>query len=232
MTLLLAALLLAQPSAAAEMEPPPEEIVDFLGRRRLCLDLPAPAERSDFHQSEWRRLACGSLASEEQSWRERYRGNSGALAWLDRDPRDFRVPGIMVSGHDGPPATFVHRIELAGTENRGPTPFHLSIDSDAENGGATLFTASWGDVPARTFRIDNARFPWLDLQSVDTALTTQGANAHLRVDLRFGYRRFYCAGEDEDDRPRLTIRFARDRISAAFQDRTNCATRSVDLPAG
>lgn len=225
MTLLLAALLLAQPAAAPDPAPPPEEMVDFLGRRRLCLDLPPPGERADSDQAEWRRLACASLASEERYWRDHYRRNAAALAWLDHDPRDFRVPGIMVSGWHGPPGAYVHRMEWTGTENGGPAPFHLSIDSDAENGSATLFTASYGDVPARTFRIDNSRFPWLDLQSVSAAL---GSDL-LHVDIRFGYRRGYCADQDEDDRPRVAIRFGRDRVIASFEDRTNCEVRNVDL---
>lgn len=221
--------LIAQPLAVAELDPPPEEMVDFLGRRRLCLDLPAPAERNAFHQSEWRRLACGSLQSEERTWRDHYRGNADVLAWLDRDPRDFEIPGIIrVRSWDGPPGAYVHRMEWTGTENDGPSPFHLSIDSDAEHGAATFITASYGDVPARTYRIDNARFPWLDLQSVRAA---QGSD-DLHVDLRFGYRRGYCADLDSDDRPRLTIRFARDRISASYEDRTNCEVRNVDLTPG
>jgi hypothetical protein len=231
MMLLLAALLLAQPAAAPDPAPP-TEMIDFLGRRRLCLDLPASAERTAFAQSESRRLACASIASEERMWRDHYRGNAAALAWLDRDPRDFRVPGIMVSGYDGTPAPYVHRIALSGTDNGGQSPFHLSIDSDTENGGATIFTASWGDVPERSFRIDNARFPWLDLQSVRTAMTAQAPRGSFTVELRFGYRRGYCADRDEDDRPRLRIRFARDRVSAAYEDRTNCAVRNVDLTPG
>jgi hypothetical protein len=226
MTLLLAALLFAQPAAALDPEPPPTEMIDFLGRRRLCLALPTP--RNALDQSEARRLACASIASEERTWRDHYRGNSAALAWIDHDPRGFRVPGITVSG-DGPPPAYVHRIELSGTESGGPTPFHLSIDSDAENGGATLFTASFGDVPARTFRIDNARFPWLDLQSVVTGLRRPSPDAYLRVELRFDYRRGYCAELDQDDRPHLTLYFYRDRVTANYEDRTNCGFRRVSL---
>lgn len=229
MTFLLAALLLAQPAAAPEPAPPPTEMIDFLGRRRLCLELPTPADRSAAYQAEARRLACASLVSEERMWRNHARGNTVALAWLDRDPRDFRIPGtIMVRSGDGPPGAYVHRMEWAGTENGGPVPFRLSIDSDAENGAATLVTASFGDGPARTFRIDNARFPWLDLQSVSAAL----ASDILRVGVRFGYRRGYCADQDGDDRPRLTVRFMRDRITASFEDRTNCEVRNVDLTSG
>ena len=229
MTLLLAVLLLAQPAAGAEPAPPPTEMVDFLGRRRLCLELPAPAERSAAYQAEARRLACARIASAARRWRDHYRGNAAALAWLDRDPRDFRIPGIiMVRSGDGPPGAYVHRMEWTGTENGGPAPFRLSIDSDAENGAATFITASFGGVPARTFRVDNARFPWLDLQSVNAAL---GSDL-LRVEIRFGYRRGYCADQDGDDRPRLTVRFARDRVTASFEDRTNCEVRNVDLTAG
>lgn len=228
MALLLAALLLAQPAAAPDPVPPPEEMIDFLGRRRLCLELPAPSERTNHHQSEWRRLACSSLASEERAWREHYRGNPAVLGWLDRDPRDFQVPGvIVVRSWDGPPGAYVHRMEWTGTENGGPAPFRLSIDTDSESGAATSITASFGDAPARTLRIDNARFPWLDLQSASAAL----GSGILRVDIRFGYRRGYCAHRDEDDRPRLTIRFARDRVGASFEDATNCTFRNVDLPA-
>jgi hypothetical protein len=229
MILLFAALLIAQPAAAPDPEPPPEEIIDFLGRRRLCLELPPPAERSIFHQSEWRRLACASLASEERMWRDHYRGNAGALAWIDRDPRDFRMPGIIASGYDGPASAFVHRIEIEGTENGGPARFRLTIDSDSENGGATLFTASYGDVPARSFRIDNSLFPWLDLQSVRTALRAQPPGDDLTLDIRFGYQRGYCAQVDGDDRPRLNISFHRDRVSANYEDRTNCGFRRVSL---
>lgn len=225
---LLLALLFAQPAAAPDPEPPPMEMVDFLGRRRLCLDLPAPAEGAAADQAEWRRLACGSLASEERIWRDHYRSNEAALAWLDRDPLYFRVPGITVRSREGPPGAYVHRMEWIGTENGGPAQFRLAIDSDAEHGAATLITASWGDVPARTFRIDNANFPWLDLQSVAAAL----AGDHLRVDIRFGYRRGYCADREADDRPRLTLRFARDRVSASIEDRTNCGYRIVAVPAG
>jgi hypothetical protein len=226
MPLLLAALALAQPTATLDPAPPPEAMVDFLGRRRLCLELPAPDQRNAYEQSESRRLACTGLAAEERVWRDRYRGSADALAWLDRDPRDFRMPGIMVRSGDGPPGAYVHRMEWTGTENGGPAPFRLGIDSDAEQGATTLITASYGDVPERSFRVDNARFPWLDLQSVRASLGTD----LLRIDLRFGYRRGYCGELDEDDRPILTIRFARDRASATFEDRTNCAIRNVELP--
>lgn len=231
MTPVLAALLamLAQPAAAPEPPAPPEEMIDLLGRRRLCAALPAEAERSLAAQAEWRRLACGALPSEERELRERYRGNAAALAWLDRDPRDFRLPGpIVVHRPDGPPSAFVHRMEWSGTESGGPAAFRLSVDSDAENGGATLFTAAWGDVPARSFRIDNGRFPWLDLQTVRAQL----GDDRLSVELRFGYRRGYCADADEDDRPRLALIFYRDRVSASYEDRTNCGSRRVSLDPG
>ena len=225
MPLLLTALLLAQPLTAPDAAAPREEMVDFLGRRRLCLALPAPDQRNAYEQSESRRLACASLAAEERVWRDRLRGNANALAWLDRDPRDFRMPGMLVRSGNGPPGAYVHRMEWNGTENGGPSQFRLSIDSDAEQGAATWISASYGDVAARTFRIDNARFPWLDLQSVRAAF---GGDT-LRIDIRFGYRRGYCGELNEDDRPNLTIRFTRDRVRATFEDRTNCAIRSVHV---
>jgi hypothetical protein len=231
MNLLLAALLATSAqSTAADIPPPPREMIDFLGRRRLCLELPAEAERSAFAQAESRRLACASLASEERRWRDRYRADADALAWLDRDPRDFQLPGVVVvQAWDGPPGAYVHRMEWNGTEEGGPRPFHLSIDGDAENGAATMIIASYGDVPARSFRIDNARFPWLDLQSVRVAMGSGASRDALSVTIRFGFRRGYCAFQDRDDRPRLAIAFGRDRISASYEDRTNCGTGSVSL---
>jgi len=222
--------LLSQPApVATELPPPPEEMIDFLGRRRLCHDLPASAERNLAEQAEGRRLACDALPSEERHWRDHYRGNATVTAWLDQDPFNFRLPVISVSGWDGPPPAYVHRMEWTGTESGGPASFHLVIDTDAENGAATLFTASYDDVPARTFRIDNGHFPWLDLQSVTAHLGSRGARDYLDVDIRFGYRRGYCALFDEDDRPRLAIVFHRDRVSASYQDRTNCRTDFVSL---
>ena len=53
----------------------------------------------------------------------------------------------------GPPGAYVHRMEWSGTEEGGPTPFRLSIDGDAENGAATLITASYGDVPVRSLAV-------------------------------------------------------------------------------
>lgn len=228
--MLLLALIASVAQVAAEAPPPPEEMIDFLGRRRLCIELPAESERSAAERAEWRRLACASLASEEARWRERYRRDADARAWLDRDPRDFRVTGsIVVSSWDGPPGAYVHRMEWTGTEEGGPASFRLVIDTDAENGAATVFTASYADLPARTFRIDNARFPWLDLQSVHAALGSRAPRDELHVDLRFGYRRGYCPDADADDRPRLTILFRRDRIAASYEDRTNCGFSRVIL---
>lgn len=221
--LLLALALQASPAPDSE---PPEEMIDFLGRRRLCAELPAPPERSDFQRSEERRLACASLAAEEARWRRRYRDDRAALAWLDRDPRDFRVPRIVVSSWDGPPPAYVHRVELSGTETGGPAPFHLVIDSDSEAGAATLVTASYAGVPARSFRIANDRIPWLDLQSLRVSMG--GGRDYLHADLRFGHRRGYC-GDEGDDRPRLILIFRRDRVTASADDRTNCASRAVPL---
>lgn len=228
MILTLALVVVVAQAPAAEPGPPPEAMVDFLGRRRLCLALAPPADRTADQQAESRRLACDALPSEERSWRQRFRADANARAWLDGDPRDFRLPGIIVSSRDGPLPAYVRRIEWSGTELGGSATFRLSIDSDAENGGATLFTASYGDVPGRTYRIDNARFPWLDLQSVRTALGDGPGGTALRVDIRYGYRRGYCGDQDGDDRPVLSLVFARDGVSAADQDRANC--RMTRLP--
>ena len=229
MSLILAIALAAAQAQAAEPGPPPEALIDFLGRRRLCLALPLLADRSAVQQAEPRRLACDALPGEERIWRQRFRADAGARAWLDSDPRDFRLPGIIVSSRDGPPPAYVRRIDWSGTELGGSATFRLSIDSDAENGGATVFTATYGDVPGRTYRIDNARFPWLDLQSARAALGDGPGGNALRVDIRYGYRRGYCGDQEDDDRPVLTLVFARDGVSATDQDRMNCRLTRLPL---
>ena len=195
MSLLFASLLaaLAQPAAAPEPGQPPEEMIDFLGRRSLCLELPArrPSARLA-DQAEWRRLACAALPSEERRWRDRYRGNAAVSAWLDQDPRNFRLPSVTVSGWDGPPPAYVHRMEWTGTESGGPAAFHLAIDSDAENGAATSFTASYGDVPARTFRHRQCALS-LARPAERHARRSERWPRLSPVDIRFGYRRGYCA---------------------------------------
>ena len=226
MFLPLALVLVAAQAAAAEPAPPPEAMIDFLGRRRLCLALPPLAARDAPQQAEWRRLACDALPSEERRWRQTARGDAAAFGWLDSDPRDFRLPAIVVSSAAGPPGAYVHRLIWAGTDNGGVIPFRLEVDSDADNGATTVITASFGDVPARAFRLDNARFAWLDLQGVRAALDAGGTE--LRVDIRYGFRRGYCGDRDGDDRPSLSLAFARDGVSAADQDRTNC--RMTRLP--
>jgi hypothetical protein len=229
MSLPLALALIAAQAAGPEPAPPPEAMIDFLGRRRLCLALPPLANRTTFQQAESRRLACDALPGEERRWRETARGDAAALGWLDSDPRDFRLPAIIVSSAAGPPGAYVHRLLWTGTDNGGVVPFRLEVDSDADNGATTVITASFGDLPARSFRLDNARFAWLDLQGVRAALDAGGAD--LRIDIRYGFRRGYCGDRDSDDRPSLSLVFARDGVSATDQDRANCGMTRRPLSA-
>jgi len=208
---------------------PPEEMVDFLGRRRLCLELPEPADRLAGDEREWARLNCTSLPEEERTWRTRYQSNADVRRWLDQDPRRFHLPSIWVSGYDGPPDGDATRLEISGVSFEDGSPFRVAVDRGAGNGRFTTFAVSFADVPARTFAIENARFPGLDLQSMMVFYGRPSPNERLLVKLRFGYPRGYCAVGQEDDRPELSIGFSRTEIDGDYLDRTNCGSSYVDL---
>jgi hypothetical protein len=210
---------------------PPEQIIDFLGRRRLCRELPEPADRRAGDEREWRRLNCASLPDEERSWRARYETNAGVRLWLDQDPREFRLPRIVVSSNDGPPRGDVHRMEVTGVSYDDGSPFRLSIDTEAGDGRYTSFTASFAGLPDRVFMIDNARFPYVDLQSLEVAFGRSSPNERLILDLRYGYPRDYCSDAAfDDDRPGVIIYFSRAEPHAYHRDMTNCGYTSEDLP--
>jgi hypothetical protein len=214
---------------AVDGDVPPTAMIDFLGRRRLCGELPTEADRPAYHRAEWARLACARLPAEEGEWRRLYRADTRVIAWLDRDPQNFQLPFILMSFWDGPPPADVREMEWTGTHAGGGGRFRVRIRTDAENGATTLVTASFDDVPPRTYRIDNARFPEIDLQSVHAAFGEPGPQHELHVGLRYGYRRGYCEQNEADDRPRLSLTFERDRIQAAYQDRINCRTDYREL---
>lgn len=239
--LALAAIALQPPPAPGAREPilpePPGEMIDFLGRRRLCaqLDLGGEPEEPRFHhyrEVELARLQCNRIAGEERLYRERYAGRADVLVWLNRDPERFNLGRdagmIMVSTWDGPPGGDARRVEQRGRDARSGAPYRVIVDADADGGRLTAITASFGTVPARTFYIDNRRITLLDLQSLAVAVRTVAPHEQLVVLLRFGYRRGYCA-DVGDDRPKLDLSFRPGEVTAQAEDRTNCGTGYIDL---
>jgi hypothetical protein len=217
------------PPAFYSWPQPPEQMIDFLGRRRLCRELPEPTDRRPGDEREWARLNCVSLPEEERSWRARYESNADVRLWLDQDPLDFRLPRIVVSSNDGPPRADVHHMDVTGVSYDDGSPFRVSADTGAGAGRYTTFTVSFADVPERVFTVDNARFPFVDLQSLEVAYGRLPPNDELIIDLRFGYPRGYCTDTDDDDRPSLTIYFNRAELHGYYQDMTNCRYKTETL---
>src|SRR5262245_39291903 len=131
MILLLLAAQAAAPSAADDPRSwnnPPIELVDFLGRRRLCAELGAPEGRGAGERQEAERLHCAALPAEERIWRAHYAGNAPVLRWIDLDPRGFHLNGIIVRMWDGPPTARPQHIVQRGRDQRGRR-FRLVINS-------------------------------------------------------------------------------------------------------
>jgi hypothetical protein len=230
MSLLALAAALHPTNPSFDWPEPPEEMVDFLGRRQLCGYVQQGPEQSVGDRIAWARLNCASLPQEESEWRARYASNEDVRRWLDQDPNDFQMPTVYVSGYHGPPPADARHLLLSGQSYDTGSTFRLSVDHEAQRGRYTTFTASFAGLAPRTFAVDNERFPGVDLQSIAVSLGRSGPGEVLIVELRSGYERGYCSINEQDDRPRLTIYFRRSEIQAWYQDRTNCRTDSRDLP--
>lgn len=209
---------------------PPTEMVDFLGRRRLCGELPEPEHRDAGYRQEAQRLRCASLPEEERGWRARYAGNAAVLRWLDLEPERFRLNNVVISAWDGPPAARPRRIEQSGVDARTGEPYRLVIVTDG-NHGRTRITASFAGIPQRSFTLDDHQIPLLDLQSLRVALGTPPVRRpRLYLMLRYGEARGYCFLEDEDDRPELQIVFDGDGVRGYRTEGSNCETATTQLP--
>lgn len=230
---LLLAVQAAEPSASDLLNwpDPPTEMVDFLGRRRLCAVLGEPEDRASSDRTEAIRLRCESLPDEERAWRARYADNAAVRAWLDLDPIRFRLNQVVINSWHGPPEALPRRIEQQGVDARTGEPYRLVIESAAAVDGTTRITASFAGLAPRSFTLDNARFPLLDLQSLLVALGRRGERGELLyVMLRYGYPLGYCSLSDADDRPQVSIAFERERISASRPETINCETSWTELP--
>jgi hypothetical protein len=224
-------------SAAAqpEMETgPPEDMIDFLGRRRECSGfapepgevLPAPPAGS---WREW--LRCEALPTEELALRRRYKSDARAIAFLDEAPSDFRLETITVDTYDGPPRARVERSEQRGLDADGRIPWQMILDRQPSEGRATAVTVSWANHPSRTIYLDDDMFPWLDLSSAWTALGERPREA-LSIQMRYGWRRGWCGHGDPDDRARVSVYFTRQGAVVFRQIGTNCNANVEELEPG
>ena len=231
--MILPLLLAAQAAAPPADDPrlwddPPTEMIDFLGRRRLCAELPEPEDRDAAYRQEAERLQCAALPAEEGSWRARYAGEPDVLRWIDRDPLGFHLNGILISAWDGPPGAYVRRVEQRGIDTQTGRPFHLVVDGQTDSSRVRI-TASYLDRPERSFTLDARLLPWLDLQSLQVSLGTPPRGGQLYLRMHYGAQRGYCAVGETDDRPEVVVIFDRERILAQRSERTNCGTVWTDL---
>jgi hypothetical protein len=199
---------------------PPIEMIDFLGRRRLCAD-------ADGDAAERERLHCAALAGEERGWRTRFAGDTRALRWLDQAPLEFRMELRLIVTFDGPEPARPRRTEQSGTDGEG-RHYRLTIDAEADGGRSTRIAAAYDGWPERSFTLSNRAFPLIDLQSLEVGVQLLADDRSFRVELRYGHRRGYC-GELGDDREQVTVGFGQIRVSGYATLRTNCQRVYTDI---
>jgi len=232
-------LLLAAAQAAAppgsdprQWNDPPTAMVDFLGRRQLCKDLGEPEHYAAYERAEAARLRCAGLPAEERAWRARYASDAAVRAWLDLDPSRFQLNQVIINSWHGPPAARPRRIEQHGVDRAGQ-PYRLLIERNGAESGTTRITAALPGRAPRSFTLDNARVPLLDLQSLIVAFGPRGARGYqLYVKLRYGYSFGYCSLGEQDDRQEVSILFAGESIRASRSETINCVSNWAELQDG
>lgn len=202
---------------------PPVEMIDFLGRRRLCAD-------EDRDAGERERLHCAALTGEERAWRTRFSGNARALRWLDQAPRDFRLERRFVVTFDGPLPARPRRTEQSGVNIEGRR-YRLTIDTEADGGRSTRIVAAYDGWPERSFTLSNRLFPLIDLQSLSVGTSEPPSARGLSVQLSYGDERSYC-DTVTDNRQKVIVSFQQNRVSALHVLRTNCAYDSERIEEG
>jgi hypothetical protein len=213
---------------------PPEDMIDFLGRRRECSKLaPEPGEALPAPRpGSWREwLRCGTLAAEEVELRRRYRNDARALRYLDQAPSAFALDAIVAYTYDGPPPALVERSEQRGVAADGRVAWRMILDRKAAGGRATAVTVSWGNHASRTIYLDNRMFPWLALTSAWVAVKERPQEEFI-VEMRYGFVRGWCGDVDRDDRGRVSVYFKPEGVEVFRQDPTNCNASYQELARG
>jgi len=231
LSLLLAAQALMPPGSDPRMwDNPPTEMVDFLGRRRLCAQLGEPENYNVGDRAAAERWRCAALPGEERTWRARYANNALVRAWLDLDPIRFTLNNVEINAWHGPLPARPRRIEQAGVDARTGQPYRLVIEAGSGT-RQTRITASFANAPTRSFTLDDTQVPFLDLQSLRVMLGTPPVRRpQLYVMLRYGEMRGYCSLEQRDDRSEISIVFEPERVRASRSETINCETNWSDLP--
>jgi hypothetical protein len=214
---------------------PPEDMIDFLGRRRECTSItPEPGEsRPPPPPDSWSAwLRCEDLQREEAALRRLHAGDLAAIAFLDRPPETFKLDRLVVRGYDGPPYGLVERVAQEGLDPVRRVPWRAVLDRRARKARATSVSVSWGAHPPRTIYLDNERLAGIDLATLSVALKPEPPYEGLLLELRYGYGRGWCGALEEDDRGRIFLRFAPDLVTGRYEDMTNCGGDSHDLELG
>lgn len=213
---------------------PPDDMIDFLGRRRECAEFaPEPGETLRpppvGSRREWWR--CEALPDEERALRRRYSGNATATAFLNQAPSEFRLDRIVTYIHDGSRPGKVEHAEQRGFDASGRIPWEMVLDLQASQGRATSVAVSWSAQPSRTIYLDNRMFPGLDLSSAWVAVR-EAPRESIDIEMRYGSGRGWCGDVDRDDRPRVSIHLGPEGVEVFRQERTNCNTNFDRLEPG
>ena len=228
--LLLAALTQTGSPDAAPAAEPPEDIVDFLGRRAQCLrlgvgrDRAAPEPGTRYHRI-WQRYACDRIGAEEELLRRRHAGDATYIAALNRNERRFNLGQIIVTSYElGGPA--LEAMELRARDVERQRGIRLNFDTTAEAGRATRISASVDGAPLGEVLLDNRRFEYIDIRTALPFFTPVGG---LGISLRYGDPQPWCFVND-DGRPTLDIDFRDGRPSASRLRYINCVGEREEIP--
>jgi hypothetical protein len=225
-----------RPSEPPRAPEPPTDMVDFLGRRSLCLDIvedPGSSPKPLAARADYRRLRCAEIAREEAALRRARASDPAAMHWLDHDPHGFRLERIIVISHEWSTPPWLRRLDQSGTDVEGRNPFRLRIDLDAAAGRSTRIRIDRIGGPSRTLFLDNRHFPDLDLGSLEIWIDARRPEAALQISLSYGDYRGYCVAESTDpydDRSSLSLGFAPDgTLTASRNDVVNCESGNEEL---
>jgi hypothetical protein len=222
----------ADPASVQHVEPP-EDMIDFLGRRRECRSIDPDREsgsRRAIEERESRWFGCGRLARDEAALRARYASLPRALDWLDLPPGKYEPPWIVAHSYHGPPPVRVKAVELRGTDETGAISYRVSGVLGEGAVPSTRLTVSFGSGSERILHLPARLFPWVDLTSLWAAIDPDPERRQMIVQLRYGQFRGWCGHVDRDDRPGVSVVLAPDGITSVSREiMTNCRSAYEDV---